>query len=309
MRSHFLLLYLSLGICMVIGFSSCHLPSPPTSSVVLTTVFPVYDWCRQIIPPNSVTVRLIRLNPDLYGGSLSLTELKSLQEASLIIKAGYGLDNWINPYITDKSKVFELQQWEQDQIHDLTGTKNNTQINASNRYLWLDPIWAQDTVRGLSQQLQTSFPSIKDQIADRTQSYLVELHDLHIEILKILRRPNKPTFIVQNQIFHAFAKRYQLSTHPIELPADVPLPAETLKHASQALRKTNCPVIFVRPTLFWEISKSLEEELNCLVLPFDPLGDPNDSKRDGYIQFMRYNLESVKKGLMWCDEQSPPANN
>ncbi len=293
----------------MIGYSACRFPTPPTHAIILTTVLPVYDWCRQILPPEAVSVRLIRMNPDLYGGSLSLTDLKSLQEARLIIKAGYGLDNWIKPYITDQSKVFELQQWEQNQIHDLEGTQGQTHGNATNRYLWLDPIWAQDAIRGLSKQLQTSFPSIKDQIADRTQSYLVELHDLHIEILKTLRPQKKQTFIVQNQLFNAFAKRYQLSTNPIDLPSDFPLPAETLKHASQALRKSTCPVIFVKPSLFWEISKPLEEELNCLVLPFDPVGDPNNSERDSYIQFMRYNLESVKKGLMWCDEQSPPANN
>ncbi len=102
--------------------------------------------------------------------------------------------------------------------------------------------------------------------------------------------------------FHAswnyFSKRYGLKVMGgiEEAPGREPGPRDIARIVKD-LKKFQTRIIFAEPQFNPKIAQAIAKEAGGKVLFLDPLGDPQNPEKNGYIQLMRYNLSQMEKAL------------
>ncbi|MEW6234814.1 MAG: metal ABC transporter substrate-binding protein [Candidatus Omnitrophota bacterium] len=278
-----------LAVFLSVFMQFCQTANEPEDILAATALFPLFDWCQNIAPSGSQVVLLQPPLAVLPFSELDLTQAKRIHQAKLIVRVGYGWDEWVTEYIQDaveeKQEIIDLQKWQEERIAEIASSSESER--ETNPRLWLDPIWAQEAVRCLADRMKAILPEKESEIEERTQAYLLALNRLHREIGEALAILPHKEYAIAGGSFAPFARRYGL--------------AETAyadgKELAEALRNRPRSVIFVETSNQKRGFRVIKEEKAGNVLPLDALGAPNDPERGSYIETMRYNLNSFKKGL------------
>lgn len=302
-------------LLLIIGLYTCNQNEPPQRSdevsfVIATTIFPLEDWCRNIVPEGTEVFSLIPVSQNPHTYEPSISDAKRLSRTDLVVRIGYGYDDWIERLVrstrgTDSPLlILSKTETEMTYIPSVSEEEHGEHedhehhSHAVNTHYWLDPIWAQDAVRMIAERIKTLRPDQAEEIESRTQDYLLRLAELHQEIVAVIYTLQYKSYIGYHGAFAHFADRYGLEElAAIELWSGKEPSLDHSKRIIDILRNMQNPVIFIEPKLNKKTAQVFADEVNCQVLILDPIGDPNVPGRDTYIDLMRYNLKSLQQGL------------
>jgi zinc transport system substrate-binding protein len=293
--------FLLFGILLL--FSGCAQELPTNNKIIAATIFPMADWCRNMVPPEVEVQCLIPPNISPHTFEPGIREAKTLSRAQLAVCIGKHFDGWVEPLIRgtqgNSVEILNLIELETGEVHYFTQPHAHEDDDpVHNPHLWVDPIWAQEAILKISERLKQLWPDQAAVLDSRTQDYLFQLRELHLEISRTINEFKYKKYVGFHGSFVPFAHRYGLEeVLSIEPWAGKEPSVEYAKQVVETLRKMEHPVIFVEPQLDRKVAKVFAEEAKCPVLVMDPLGDPHQPDRNSYINLMRYNLKSLKQGL------------
>ncbi len=194
------LISFSVALFTIFLLSSCidqDQPSLDSDTIrIAASIFPLADWCKNITPDSAQVFTLIPPNQSPHLFEPGISDSKKLHRAGFVVRMGYGFDDWIQPLIqntqNNNTKVLILEQAESASVHDPSIEQNQNssehgRSHENNPHLWLDPVWAQDAVRMISQHLKNQYPDQSEEIETRTEEYLLKLFELHQEISQTLQ--------------------------------------------------------------------------------------------------------------------------
>ena len=291
------------AIALLPGLVSCGARDVSSRPLVAATIFPLADWCKILAPAGTDVMCVIPPNHDHHIFDPSIQDAKKLSRARCAIGIGLGFDNWIQPLIQGAAggeiPILLLGQTNRSDDYAYTpGEAVPAHFSQNNPHLWLDPIWAQEAVMAISQELQSVFPEDRAGIEERTLNYQSQLRDLHFRVAETINRLHYKQFVGDHSAFYHFCMRYGLE----EIASLEPWPGKELsilerKQLIDRLRDLEHPVIFMEPLSNDPSARLLAEEVPCSLYELDPIGNPTIAGRNSYLNFMRFNLHSLEKGL------------
>ncbi|MBD3268237.1 hypothetical protein GF373_16350, partial [bacterium] len=195
---------------------------PPQSNsgkhLITVTCMPLLDWCKQIAPVDAA----IRLIPPCVT---RIQTVKTIQNTVLHICFGtqpMGLREIdLSRYRNKVPERLVCYNWEKkDRSYWMDASNPNTAekqqildiaprvFSPNMAYKWLDPIWAQETIRRVADRFKALWPRDADRIEQKTQDYLFDIFQLHLKIAETINPFPQKSFVDTNSRLQSLAERY-----------------------------------------------------------------------------------------------------
>lgn len=268
-------------------------------AVVVSSIFPIGDLIQRAVG-DLARVEVV-LPPGVSPASFDVTprQLRDLQNASLFVTVGGGLDEWI-------ADVAEESGWSGPMVRLTDGLELMAEEEghghghgSGNPHIWLDPVLVRDHVLPvLESSLVEAIPSGANQIRAGFEALTDSLTALDLEIRTLLGPFRERAFIATHAAWTYFAARYGLEEIGVVLPSPGREPSSRdLSGLLELARTRGIRCIFIEPQLGETAARALASELSLPTVLLDPLGGPGLEGREGYFQLLRFDAAQMAAGL------------
>jgi zinc transport system substrate-binding protein len=263
--------------------------------VVVASIYPIGDLVR-ILAQDMVRVEVL-LPAGASPATFDVTpkQLRDLQDGSLFLMIGGGLDEWVSRLTEGSDRATPLVRLS-DGIPLMEGGGHE---GSGNPHVWLDPILVRDhLVPRMRDALAQVSPELASVIGPRADSLADSLTSLDGEIRAALDPLDHRAFLSTHAAWSYFAARYGLveagviHAHPGQDPS-----SRELAHLIEEARDHQIDCLFTEPQLGEVAVRALATELSLPTCMLDPLGGRGLEGRNGYFQLLRFNTRQFVRGL------------
>lgn len=185
----FLMLLLSSVLCITIGCGSVNQEKANTFKIV-TTIFPEYDWVRELTHNVSGCEVSLLLNNgiDMHNYQPTADDIIEISSADIFIYAGGESDAWINEIIERNSdrnmitinllEVLGQKVKEEEMIEGMEKEEESGEESEADEHVWLSLKNAQDICLQIKNALISQDPENESIYEENYNRYLQELQDL-----------------------------------------------------------------------------------------------------------------------------------
>lgn len=274
--------------------SGCsHQPAGHTKPIVAASIFPLANLVQQVTGPAIDVVSLVPPGISPHGFEINPRAAAAMHHARLIVRVGVNLDPWARPANPRPDQRVVT-------MADLLGvpTGANTGGSFPNPHLWLDPVLAREFIVKLTPVLAAAFPEDRAAIEANSAKLVTQLDQLDEEYRRELAPYKGDPIVTFHNAFNRLADRYGLKVAAMLSPVESPetLTFTSAQHAIEQIRRQHIHAVFTdadEPSAATVIHNATGVPVYIL----DELGDPTDPPRSSYQALMRYNLQSLVKGL------------
>jgi len=296
-----------MGLCLLMLLTGCKAGSQDQRPLIVTSIYP-YQLLIQELVGDSIQVRgLIPANASPHSWSAKPADLKSLDDARLLVMNGLGLEAELTHAFEERgaklvniSKLLKLDMEEpheeDEQQHAEAEAGHDHAHTGLNPHIWLSPQLLLRATIMLSDELQTRFPDRAAAIGRNTTRLMSDLAALHQQITSERAALNSPYLITYHDSFHWFAGDYDIEVSGTvqSSPGKEPT-AKELALLGALIKTKHIKAIFVEPQMDKRSAKVLADEFELAILELDPLG--HSLKPTRIIDLIWSNWERMK--LAW----------
>lgn len=280
---------------------------------VVATVYPVYDFVRQVGGDKVEAVMLVNPGTEPHDWEPTAKEIAQIKTAKVFFYHGAGLepiDKLLAPEVLGSAKAVEVskgiallagREGEHEHEHEHEGKENEHGHEHVDMHTWLDPVSAQQEVKTIAAALAAADPSNSDYYLANAERFNSELAQLDQDYKSALSTVARRDIITSHAAFGYLAERYDL--HQLAVmglsPDSEPTPdkmAEIIKFC----REHNVKYIFFETLVSPRVSETIAKETGAglLVLnPIESLTAEEVKQGKNYLSIMKENLENLKKAL------------
>ena len=259
---------------------------------VVTTLFPLYDFSRQI-GGDRVSVNLL-LPPGVEAHVYEPTprDIVRIVQADVFVYTGEAMEPWAEDLLAGVSR---------DSL--VVADSSQGILLTEDPHFWLDPVQAKVMVDNIARALIQADPKNRDYYEELTNIYKEKLTALDRNIADAMARVQHRTILHSGHFaFGYFAKRYNLN-HLSPYAGFEPNSQPTPKNIVELIKKMaalGVKVIYYEELLEPEVARVIVQETGAEMLLLH--GVHNVSKQElargvSYISIMEENLENLKIGL------------
>jgi zinc transport system substrate-binding protein len=295
------------ALAALLGGIACERQVSSDKMTVVTTIFPLADFVKNVAGDKVEVVTLLRSGDSPHTYEPSSRDMKAVARATLLVVNGAGLDFWVeklksaasdNLVVVDTSVVLAeegllLSGDEHEHEHEHEADDHG----GTNPHFWLDPVLAQKQVEAIASALVTADPDNKDFYLENAADYIAQLQSLDGEIRTATMDFSPREFIAYHASWTYFAKRYGLVEAAVMAPSHGQEP--DIKHAIDVAREFHVKAIFAEPQFTTSVksAETVAAETQAKVLVLDPIGGTGLKGRDSYIALMRYNVGKMGEAM------------
>ncbi|MCX8030731.1 MAG: zinc ABC transporter substrate-binding protein [Thermodesulfovibrionales bacterium] len=275
---------------------------------IITTLFPLYDFTKQIVGDNANVFLLIPPGLEPHSFNPKPSDIAILQKADLFIYTNDYMEPWVkgllkslsnkNLHIIDSSKGIRLLS---ESFHSLEKKHKHSDIDP---HIWLDfsnaLIMVDNILHGLNEK-----DSEKASIYRiNAESYKFKLTELDEKYKKALNSCQKNIFVSGGHLsFSYLAKRYNLkylSVYESLSPDAEPSPKQ-LANVMKIIKKYDIKYIFYEELIVPRVAQTIAKETGVSLLLLHAAH--NISKEDfqsgaTFISLMERNLKNLQVALI-----------
>ena len=314
--SNIMILCLLLPVLLALG--SCSVSAPDHDKpMVVTTIFPPYDFAREIAG-DLIDLHVLVTVTDSHSFSPTAADMAKIEECDIFIYTGGDGDRWAEDFIsqidTSNKIVLNMMElctlYESDHDHDHVHThEHNHEHSEEHEYdehVWMDLHNAIQIVEAICDALTTVDPANSQEYESNSTGYLEELHQLDDEYHSTISTAKYHSIVVADQ----FPYRYLCEAYGIEYTSAIEgcgsasdLTAVQYDRILEALREEKLSVIICKEYSDRTIANTVlresgREDLQILTLHSCHTLTPA-AIRDGqtYLSLMRQNLDVLRTAL------------
>jgi ABC-type Zn uptake system ZnuABC Zn-binding protein ZnuA len=288
-----------LALAFVASVAACSAPaasdSPQVSVVTTTTV--LADLVHQIAGDRVSVTSLVPKGGDVHTFDPRPSSLRAVAGASLIVRNGLGLDDWVAGMVTNtgtKAPVVAAGE-------DLPGvTYLRSESGTVNPHVWMNVANTTKMVAKIADALAAADPAGAQAYADGAKAYQAKLESLDAEIrARMATIPTADRTVVSfHDAFPYFADAYGLTIDGtiIAAPGQDPS-AGSMADLVQAIRRDHVKAVFAEAQFNDELARTIASETGVEVVSSlydDTLGD---APLDSYTAIMQSNVDRVVAAL------------
>jgi zinc transport system substrate-binding protein len=285
-------------LAALVGCAACEPQKSGGKLTVVTTIFPLADFVKNVAGDKVDVVTLLRPGDSPHTYEPSSRDMKAIARATLLVVNGAGLDFWVeklksaasdNLVELDTSAILEKEGLL------LSGDEHDGGVNP---HYWLDPVLAEKQVEAIASALEAVDPDNKDFYSENAAGYLGELKSLDEEIENATQSFSSREFVTFHPAWTYFARRYGLVEAAVieEAPGKEPSP-EYIMHVVDVAKELKVKAIFAEPQFSTKAADAIAGDSGAIVLLLDPIGGIGLEGRDSYIALMRYNVGQMGEAM------------
>ena len=209
--------------------------------LVVTTIFPYYDFVRQIAGDRVKLKLVVPAGMDSHSFEPTPADMIAMQEADVLICNGGEMEQWVKKVLgsldTSHMKVLTMMDYvdvveeehvegmeenehhhedvyeedghEKDDHEEEDGHEMHIEYD---EHIWTSPVNAQAIVKIISRTLAEAAPGEQSRFEANTQAYLQELEDLDSQFRQVADQGRLHMIVVADKFpFRYFADEYGLS--------------------------------------------------------------------------------------------------
>ena len=223
-----------LSLCLVfISFTSCtgttsQNDNTDNSLSIVTTIFPVYDWAKNIAGDNWDVTYLDGSGTDMHSFEPTAKDIITIADADIFICIGGKSDSWVEAAVNssenDKIVVLKLigitgglkEEFVDGMQHE--EHSHDADVSEFDEHIWLSLKNAQTCVSAIAEKLGGIDPSNKDLYLSNAENYNTELAELDKKYADTVETAKQHTLIFADR----FPFRYLTEDYGIEYYAAFP---------------------------------------------------------------------------------------
>ena len=314
MKKSFLLF---LSLILILTFSACSgnvqdIPENDGSPVIVTTVFPVYDWTRNIAGDNCNVIYLDKSGADMHSFEPTASDIALLAKADVFIHIGGVSDKWVDSAV-DSAKndslevlslmtvtgVLEEETVEGMQIHDHED-KNTDEYD---EHIWLSLRKAQTAVNAICETLCKADGDNAETYRANATAYNNKLNELDGKYASLMSSAKQNTILVADR----FPFRYLTEDYGIEYFAAFPgcsaeseASFETITFLIEKTKELSLPCILIIENSDGKLADTISHETGAKVLTLGSCQSVTQSEAENgltYLSVMENNLTTLTEAL------------
>ncbi|MFQ5763185.1 MAG: metal ABC transporter substrate-binding protein [Candidatus Bathyarchaeia archaeon] len=283
-------------IVLIVALPLITLPSTsvgaPTGKVrVAATVFPLYDFARNVGGDTVDVKLLIPPGQDFHDWEPTPSTMRIITESKVLLYNGMGLDPWVEAAVETAGDSGLIVVRATEGVYAMD----------DNPHVWLDPANARRQVELIRDALVTADPANRELYEKNAEAYSASLKELDREISTELGKFTRREFIVFHNSFIYFAEKYELEQYTITGgdPEREPT-AQDIIQLIQLARTKAVTAIYREPMQDERLVQAVAEHIGGRVLTLNPMDGvtPEDFNQGvGYLSIMRQNVRSLAEGF------------
>jgi len=277
---------------------------------VTTTIFPPYDFVRQIARDKVNLNMLLPPGAESHSFEPSPKDIITIQNSTIFIYCGGDSDNWIDRILqsmnTDNIRILAMMNAvevvEEETVEGMEEEEEEEEV-AYDEHVWTSPRNAILIVKAITELLCEADSANADFYRQNSSAYIKSLEELDTEFTKIVTGAKRKTIVFGDRFpFRYFADAYGLSYFAAfpGCSTETEPSAATVAFLINKIRDEKIPVVFHIELSNERMADTISAETGAKKLLLHACH--NVSKKDfeanlGYIDLMRRNIESLRKAL------------
>ena len=277
---------------------------------VYTTVFPVYDFVRNIGQDKVNLNYIIPPGVEPHDYEITPKVLKDIQNADLLIKNGLGIDNFVDKIesesdlkiVTASEGITPLtysEEEEHDHDHDheeeISDEHNHGEYDP---HVWLDIDLAIKECTNIKDALIESDEENKEYYEENYNNYIKELENLNTKYNKELKNITKNDIIVSHDAYGYLCEKYDINQISITgISANQEPSLSKISEISNYVKDNNIKYILFDGLVNPKVSQTIANEANvdtAILYSIDGLTKKDFDNNASYVSLMEKNLETLK---------------
>ena len=308
----FFALILICTLCLALCACGQQAQAPETDGGVkiVATVFPAYDFARQIAGDDGNVTLLIPPGSEAHSYEPTPQDIIRIQNCDLLVCNGGESEAWLDeilggmgteiPTVVMLDCVDALTEEDKDgmQVHE-----HHDHDHDHDEHVWTSPVNAQLICRAISAALCQADPAHASDYTARCVDYCAELQELDADFRCVIANAKRHTLIFADR----FPVRYFVEEYGLDYFAafpgcadDAEPSARTVAFLIDRVREEQSPAVLYIEFSNQKMADIVCEDTGCEKLLFNSCHNVTaDQLRGGvtYLELMRGNLETVKEAL------------
>ena len=307
-------------VVFMVGCKGNDLPVDDGKLKIVTTIFPEYDWVKQIAgDSNNLDITFLMKNGgDLHSYSPSAEDILKISSCDMLVYVGGESDKWIEEILEnsvnsniktinlmnvlgEKAKEEELVEGMEDDDHD----DDDAELEYD-EHVWLSLDNAQLFVKSITENLCAIDSENAETYKANCEKYLSQLDALDDEYEEVIENSKYKTLIFADRFpFRYLTDDYDLSYYAAfkGCSAETEASFETITFLANKADELNLPRILTIDGSDGKMAKTVvatSKNKNRMIYSLDSLQSVTDNEVQSgktYIKAMESNLEILKKAL------------
>lgn len=308
---------LFLVLFCIFGQNGCSAEAEETQGrlEVITTIFPAYDFVRQV-GGEHVQAKLL-LPPGMESHSYEPTprDMISIMNSDLFLYVGGESDVWVDELLDgldNEAAAYRLMEWvdtvaeenvEGMQERESRAHEGHHHEEEYDEHIWTSPQNAMILTEKIAELLCGADPDNEADYRKNAEEYLAKLKDLDDDFEDAVKEGGRDTIVFGDRFpFRYFADRYGL-TYYAAFPgcsSETEPSAAMVAFLTDEVKREEIPAVFYLEMSNHKIADVIAESTGAKTLEFHSCHNVTKKEReDGetYISLMRKNLENLKEAL------------
>lgn len=320
------LLVLLLAVLMLTGCAQKTNTNEPEKLKIVTTIFPEYDWVREILgdqAENTEITLLLDSGVDLHSYQPTADDMIKISDCDLFIYVGGESDGWVDGALknaTNKDmkvinlleilgnsvKEEETVEGMQAEDHEDAEEHDHAEEAEYDEHVWLSLKNAKTLVNAISKSLQELDPDNKDTYSANSEAYAEKLSALDADYQAAVDSAAYKTILFGDRFpFRYLADDYGLTYYAafVGCSAETEASFETVSFLARKVDEEGLPCVLTIEGTQHKIAETVVQntaEKNQRVLTMDSMQSTTSKDAENgvtYLSIMEKNLAVLKEAL------------
>ena len=310
----FFIFILSL-IIIVTVFSSCQKPETTQKNdgiTVVTTIFPVYDWTRNVAGDNCNVIYLDESGTDMHSFEPTAKDILTLADADVLIHIGGVSDEWVaaavesanNPELITLSLMDVTGVLEEEIIDGMEHDDDDDHDTAEyDEHIWLSLRKAEAAVSAIAETLGKADNANKDKYTANAESYNAKLESLDGKFSDCVNNAKRKTLLFADRFpFRYFTEDYSLEYFAAfpGCSAESEASFETMTFLIEKTKELSLPYILIIENSDSKMAQTIGNETGAEILSLNSCQSVTKNDIDNgitYLSAMEKNLQIITEAL------------
>ncbi len=257
--------------------------------VFAATLYPLAAWLAQVVDDDVEVVVVLPAGANPHTFEPLPAQVRLLQRASLLVRVGSGLDDWVEK-LTGLGPTPPALMTFSDHVPLLPLREKG----GRDPHFWLDPLLVRDhAVPALVGALERIAPVDAASYRLRAERWREELSHLDARLRTKLAPVQGRAYVAVHSAWRYFANRYGLvEAATIEPVPGRELSAKEMTKLVREIRRSQARAVVVEPYVFSKTARQIAHETGIPLVTIDPFG--SGELRGGYVRL----LEEIARAFL-----------
>ena len=299
------------ALCMLLPLCACgEKPADKTDGrlSIVTTVFPAYDFAREIAGDKANVTLLIPPGTEIHSYEPTPQDIVKIEKCDLLIRNGGESEAWLDK-LTDGGSGEYAEVTMMDKVDVLTEEiKEGMEAGAEedpepDEHVWTSPVNAQKICRAIADSLSALDESNAPYYAESCAAYCEKLAELDGEFREVIANASRSTLIFADR----FPVRYFVEEYGLDYFAafpgcadDAEPSAKTVMFLIDKAKEISAPAVCYIEFSNQKMADMVAEDTACTKKLFHSCHNvTSDDLKNGvsYLSLMKQNVETVREAL------------